>query len=78
MGTRAGDIDPAIPLHMANQLGISTKEIDSMLNKKSGAWSMGGGLGPAGGVIQWGGAWDLRAVRVLSHDHVTPVDVVSP
>jgi len=36
MGTRAGDIDPAIPLHMANQLGISTKEIDSMLNKKSG------------------------------------------
>jgi acetate kinase len=36
MGTRCGDIDPAIPLHMQQQLGMSVAEVNSMLNKKSG------------------------------------------
>jgi acetate kinase len=36
MGTRCGDIDPAIPLHMQQQLGMSVEEVNTMLNKKSG------------------------------------------
>lgn len=36
MGTRCGDIDPAIPLHMQQQLGMSLEEVNSILNKKSG------------------------------------------
>lgn len=36
MGTRAGDIDPAVPLHMMRTLGLSAAEMDSVLNKKSG------------------------------------------
>jgi len=36
MGTRSGDIDPAIPLFMQNELGIGSKEMDTILNKKSG------------------------------------------
>jgi len=36
MGTRCGDIDPAIPLHMMQQLGMSVEEVNSILNKKSG------------------------------------------
>ncbi|OQX74909.1 MAG: acetate kinase [Bacteroidetes bacterium 4484_249] len=36
MGTRTGDIDPAIPLFLTNQLGISLKEIDGLMNKQSG------------------------------------------
>jgi len=36
MGTRSGDIDPAIPAFMMGRLGVSPKEMDSILNKKSG------------------------------------------
>jgi acetate kinase len=36
MGTRCGDIDPAIPIHMQQQLGLSVDEVNSILNKKSG------------------------------------------
>jgi len=36
MGTRSGDIDPAIPLYMQQQLGISVEEVNNILNKKSG------------------------------------------
>jgi acetate kinase len=36
MGTRCGDIDPAIPIHMQQRLGLSVDEVNSILNKKSG------------------------------------------
>jgi len=36
MGTRCGDIDPAIPGYIAETKKMSTKEMDSVLNKKSG------------------------------------------
>jgi len=36
MGTRCGDIDPAIVLYMQRDLGLSVKRIDEMLNKKAG------------------------------------------
>jgi hypothetical protein len=29
MGTRSGDMDPAVPLHMMNTLGMSAKEMDT-------------------------------------------------
>ena len=36
MGTRCGDIDPAIPPFIMDQEGCTPREIDSILNKKSG------------------------------------------
>ncbi len=36
MGTRCGDIDPAIPIHMQQSLGMSVDEVNTILNKKSG------------------------------------------
>lgn len=36
MGTRSGDIDPAIPFYMMNQEGISPDDLERTLNKKSG------------------------------------------
>ncbi len=36
MGTRSGDIDPAIIPFIARNLGLSIDEIDSLLNKQSG------------------------------------------
>lgn len=29
MGTRSGDMDPAVPLHMMNSLNMSAKEMDT-------------------------------------------------
>jgi acetate kinase len=36
MGTRSGDIDPAIVFYLGRNLGMSYDEIDTLLNKKSG------------------------------------------
>ena len=36
MGTRSGDIDPAIPFYMVNQAGMPMEEVERALNKKSG------------------------------------------
>jgi acetate kinase len=36
MGTRCGDIDPAIPMHMMNTANMQAEELEQTLNKKSG------------------------------------------
>ncbi|QHY98214.1 Acetate kinase [Streptomyces sp. S4.7] len=36
MGTRSGDIDPAVVFHLERVAGMDTDEIDELLNKKSG------------------------------------------
>lgn len=36
MGTRCGDIDPAIPFYLSEYLNLSLKDIDHLLNKESG------------------------------------------
>jgi len=36
MGTRSGDVDPAIIFYLADQAGCATEEIESLLNKQSG------------------------------------------
>jgi len=36
MGTRCGDLDPAIPIYMQQNLGMSVDEVNTVLNKKSG------------------------------------------
>jgi acetate kinase len=36
MGTRSGDVDPGVVFHLARVAGMSTDEIDTLLNKKSG------------------------------------------
>jgi len=42
MGTRSGDIDPAIPFFLATQEGLSLAAIDETLNKKSGLLGISG------------------------------------
>ena len=41
MGTRSGDLDPAAVIRLID-LGFSTKEVDTILNKKSGLYGVGG------------------------------------
>lgn len=42
MGTRAGDVDPAIILYLIDDLGMSTKEVHDLLYKKSGFKGLSG------------------------------------
>ncbi|WP_409482916.1 acetate/propionate family kinase [Arsenicicoccus dermatophilus] len=42
MGTRSGDIDPAVPMHVHRQSGMSFEDIDTMLYKKSGLQGLAG------------------------------------
>ena len=42
MGTRSGDIDPALPYFLGTTLGMSFDEIDRLLNKKSGMLGLTG------------------------------------
>lgn len=42
MGTRSGDIDPAVVLYLINELGYSVDEVNDILNKKSGALGISG------------------------------------
>jgi acetate kinase len=42
MGTRCGDIDPAIPPFLMRKEGMTTDEIDTYLNKKSGVLGLSG------------------------------------
>ncbi|GAJ02548.1 unnamed protein product, partial [marine sediment metagenome] len=42
MGTRSGDIDPAIVFYLMNKKNLSVAKIDNLLNKKSGLLGMSG------------------------------------
>ena len=42
MGTRSGDLDPAVIFYLANNLGMPLAEIDKLLNKQSGLLGIAG------------------------------------
>ena len=42
MGTRSGDIDPAVLFHLQRVAGMSTDELDDLLNRKSGMLGLSG------------------------------------
>ena len=42
MGSRTGDLDPAILLHLQRRAQLTTDELDSLLNKKSGLIGLAG------------------------------------
>ncbi len=60
MGTRCGDIDPAIPAFMMQKENLSAKEIDSILNKKSGVLGITGRFTDRRDVIEYANNGDKR------------------
>lgn len=42
MGTRSGDIDPGLVLHLARTIGMTIDEIDDLLNRRSGLRGISG------------------------------------
>lgn len=45
MGTRSGDIDPGLVLHLITGLGMKAEEVDDLLNRKSGLLGLSGRSG---------------------------------
>ncbi|PNW70194.1 hypothetical protein CHLRE_17g709850v5 [Chlamydomonas reinhardtii] len=60
MGTRCGDMDPAVVLHIQNQCGLNVKETDTLLNKKSGLLGLTGS-NDLRAVIEGAGKGELRS-----------------
>ena len=65
MGTRCGDIDPAIPAFMMQKDNLSAKEIDSILNKKSGVIGITGRFTDRRDVIEHANSGDKRCQLAL-------------
>ena len=65
MGTRCGDIDPAIPAFVMEREGLTPKEIDSILNKKSGVLGVTGQFTDRRDVIEAAEEGDARAKLAL-------------
>lgn len=65
MGTRSGDIDPAIPAFMMTTENLSAKEIDGILNKKSGVLGITGRYTDRRDVIENAAAGDERCRLAL-------------
>lgn len=42
MGTRSGDLDPAVLLYLQRRAGLSVAEVDELLNSRSGILGLGG------------------------------------
>ncbi len=42
MGTRSGDVDPGLILHLMREEGLSVEQVDTLLNQRSGLRGIGG------------------------------------
>jgi acetate kinase len=65
MGTRCGDIDPAIPMFIQQQENLSAKEVDSILNKKAGIYGITGRFTDRRDVIEEAEKGDDRCILAL-------------
>jgi acetate kinase len=69
MGTRSGDIDPAIPLHLAKS-GMSANDVDTMLNRESGLLGLSGSSSDMATLLTRAGQGDANtdlAVRAFCY-----------
>jgi acetate kinase len=65
MGTRSGDIDPAIIFHLERKFGMSGSDIDKMLNKQSGLLGLSGSSNDVRELLKKRDAGDTNAALAL-------------
>jgi acetate kinase len=65
MGTRSGDLDPAVHMHLHRSLGWSLDEIDRVLNRESGLKGMAG-VNDFREVMRLRGAGDEAATQAFN------------
>lgn len=65
MGTRCGNIDPAIVLHLIDVVGMSTSEVNTLMNKQSGLLGVTGRSNDLRDVCEAAEGGDERAALAL-------------
>ena len=65
MGTRCGDLDPALPLFLQRQRGMSAEQVDRLLNKQSGMLGLSGVSNDLRSIERAAGDGDERAKLAL-------------
>jgi acetate kinase len=66
MGTRSGDIDPAIIFYLAEKENLSLDEINDLLNKKSGLLGVSGKSNDMRDILEGTGQGDRRCTLALA------------
>ena len=66
MGTRSGDIDPAIVFHLVRSLGMSVDDVDDLLNRRSGLLGVSGISNDMREVLRAAGEGNARAELALA------------
>ncbi|QCW50445.1 acetate kinase [Nocardioides dongxiaopingii] len=69
MGTRSGDVDPGVLIHLHRVAGMSIDDLDRLLNQRSGLLGLTG-TGDLRDVVRAAGAGDdhaVEALEVLAH-----------
>ncbi len=77
MGTRSGDIDPAVVEFICEQTGMNVKEVTNALNKKSGYTGVYGGSSDARDLRDAQEAGDARADLVIQMQNKGICDYIS-
>lgn len=65
MGTRSGDIDPALPLFLADKEGLTNDEVDALLNSRSGLLGVSGSSSDMRDLLAASTAGDVRATLAV-------------
>lgn len=65
MGTRSGDVDPALPVFLARREGVSIDEVENWLNKDSGLLGVSGRSRDVRQLLAAEAAGDMRAALAL-------------
>lgn len=66
MGTRCGDVDPAVVTYLMKELGLTAAEVDDVMNKQSGILGVSGVSSDFRDVEEAAGAGDKRALLALN------------
>jgi len=65
MGTRAGDVDPAIILHLMDDMKMTTKDVHNLIYKQSGLKGMSGLNNDMRDIVKAAGEGNVRAQTAL-------------
>ncbi|HEY2588532.1 MAG TPA: acetate kinase [Tepidisphaeraceae bacterium] len=65
MGTRSGDVDPGLVLHLMDELKMTVREVDDLLNRRSGLLGLSGRSGDVRDMEQAAQSGDARAEAAL-------------
>lgn len=65
MGTRSGDLDPSVVVYLQRSLGLTTEEVDDVINRKSGLCGLSGLSNDLREIQEAAGRGDRRSLLAI-------------